>query len=529
MIAVNRCCLRGKLDFAGEVLSRGCPATFILGGLFMEIDKYKTYAEMAIDGFDNAMKTEHKDTEPIADYLLRSLGIDYSGISENRKNLFQKNFVYIMCLVIGDLKLINSRLDSYQQAHKKYEKDKSNSAEYHRRKIEYFSELNKYARIEIIAFLQNGLKDYILENEFDALKREEDSDGLTKMFMDRRYKFAYLRDYYDMMFDFSTCVKVNYLPGVGLMDVLKVEKQYLDLRRSDESKYKKELHQLVDDKKVMDEVVARVKNNFHLHKRLEIFEDMASLFNNKHYQSFLSLGLLQLEGMFYDLCKIKFGVRENMGTLVEKVQKSLQGGNEFRNMRYYPYFAFDVPIQRNEIAHKGMIENLNLEESAYNLVLDLNAVATMVKSESFDKFIVFIMIHEKMLKLESDNPDSLEFKKEIYHTLLMELIGNSVIAQDYFWSVLKNPQNYSDELQFYKPQDLPEGHIDLNAIVNIISSMIRQEEFWSELLDTVKLLQSPDGRIPDKAYDFAKKLKNDYIAELTDGAKNKCIELSKLL
>ena len=275
--------------------------------------------------------------------------------------------------------------------------------------------------------------------------------------------------------------------------------------------------------------VARVKNNFHLHKRLEIFEDMALLFRNKHYQSFLTLGLLQLEGMFHDLCEIKFGVKENTGTLVEKVQKSLLGGNEFRSMRYYPYFAFDVPIQRNEIAHKGMIENLNLEESAYNLVLDLNAVATMVKSESSDKFIVFMMIHDEMLKLESETPDSPEFKKKIYHTFLVELIENSIVANDYFWSVLKNPQNFSDELQFYKPQDMPEGHIDLEAIVNIISSMIRQEEFWSELLDTVKMLWSHDGKIPDKAYDFAKKLKNDYISELTGGAKIQCIELSKLL
>ena len=495
----------------------------------MEIDKNKTFAELAIEGFGKVIKTEHKNTEPIADYLLRSLGIDYSGASEDRKILLQKNFVYIMCLVIGDLKLIDSRLDSYQQEYKKSEKDKSNSAEYRRRKIEYFCELNKCARIEIIVFLQSGLKDYLLENQFDALKREEDGDNLTKLFMDRRYKFAYLRDYYDMMFDFSTCVKVNYIPGVGMMDRFKVEKKYLDLRRSDESRYRKEIHQLVDDKKFMDEVVSRVKKNFHLHKRQGIFEDMASLFTNKHYQSFLSLGLLQLEGMFYDLCEIKFGVRENMGTLVEKVQKSLQGGNEFKNMRYYPYFAFDVPIQRNEIAHKGMIEDFNLEESAYNLVLDLNAVATMVKEESYDKFIVFIMIHEKILKLKSDDPDSLEFKKEIYHTLLMELIGNSVIAQNYFWSVLKNPQNYIEELQFYKPQALPEGYIDLNGIVNIISTMIRQEEFWSELLDEVKKVQSPDGRIPDKTYDFAKKLRNDYIAELIDGAKSKCIELSKLL
>lgn len=59
----------------------------------MELDQNKTFAELAIDGFGNAMKTENKETEPVVDYLLRSLGIDYSGISGDRKNLLQKNFV----------------------------------------------------------------------------------------------------------------------------------------------------------------------------------------------------------------------------------------------------------------------------------------------------------------------------------------------------------------------------------------------------------------------------------------------------
>lgn len=123
----------------------------------MKLDQDKTFAELAIEGFGNAMKSEKKETEPIIDYLLRNLEIDYSEISVQRKNLLQKNFVYIMCLVIGDLRLIDSRLYSYKQSHKKYENDKSNAAEYNRRKIEYFSELNKYARIEIIEFLQNAL------------------------------------------------------------------------------------------------------------------------------------------------------------------------------------------------------------------------------------------------------------------------------------------------------------------------------------------------------------------------------------
>lgn len=495
----------------------------------MDLDQNKTFAQLAIEGFGNPMERNNKETEPIADYLLRSLEIDYSEIPEDKRNLFQKNFIFILCLVIRDLKIIDSRLGSYKQLRKKYDNDKSNGAEYQRRKIEYFSELNKYARIEIIEFLQTGLKRYLLENEFDALKREEDGDSLTRMFMDRRYKFAYLRDYYDMLFDFSTCVKVNYLPDEDPFELLKVERRYLDLRRIDEIQYRQELHQLVEDKKIMDLIIWRVRNNYHLHKRLQIFEDITQLFTEKHYQSFLALGLLQLEGMFHDLCVVRFGDKENTGTLVEKVQKSLQGRNEYRSVRYYPYFAFDVPIQRNEIAHKGMIEDLDLKDAAYNLVLDLNAVSAMVKEESYDKFNVFLMINNEMSKLESEYPDSQEFRKKIYHTFIYELFSNSLITHDHFWAVLKNPENFRTEMDFYEPKDPQEGYGGIADIVQALSSMIRKEDFWSELLESIKTFDATKNTSPFNIYEFAEKLIREFVSVLTGEAKQKCIDLIKFL
>ena len=76
-----------KITYAGDY-----PATFILGGGLMELDQNKTFAELAIEGFGISKKSERKETEPIADYLLRSLEIDYSEMSDVRKNLLRKNF-----------------------------------------------------------------------------------------------------------------------------------------------------------------------------------------------------------------------------------------------------------------------------------------------------------------------------------------------------------------------------------------------------------------------------------------------------
>ncbi|MEI3374716.1 MAG: hypothetical protein V8R00_02030 [Coprococcus catus] len=46
--------------------------------------------------------------------------------------------------------------------------------------------------------------------------------------------------------------------------------------------------------------------NYHLHKHHEIFMDLARLYEEKHYQSFVALGLLQLEGLFFDICSIRY-------------------------------------------------------------------------------------------------------------------------------------------------------------------------------------------------------------------------------
>jgi hypothetical protein len=198
-------------------------------------------------------------------------------------------------------------------------------------------------------------------------------------------------------------------------------------------------------------------------------------------------------------------------------------------MRYYPYFAFDVPIQRNEIAHKGMIEDLDLKEAAYNLVLDLNAVSAMVKEESYDKFSVFLMIHTELSKLESENPDSQEFRKEIYHTFFCELFSNSLITHDHFWAVLKNPENFKTETEFYEPKDPQEGYGGIAEIVDALSSMIRKEDFWAELLESVKTFDATKNTIPFNIYEFAEKLIKEFVSELTGEAKLKCIELIKFL
>lgn len=494
----------------------------------MKFDENMSFADMAIKGFGLDSPPKKTETEPIAEYLLGQLDIEYQKIDDDEKMLLQKNFIYVICRVLQDIREISDHIKEYETRLKDIENDKSNAAEYKRRKLKYFCKINLDAEKEIIDFLNSGIKEYLLEKKFDCLLREENSDGLSMAFMDTRYSYAYLKQYYDIDFDFSTVVKISRLPDVK-MDFLKVERKYMDLLKRDPDEYWKQLKKIVNSQKIMQRVEVIASGNYHLNKRKDIFHDLCWLFEEKRYQSFVSLGLLQLEGLFYDYCLLKYGEKDNSGTLVEKVSKTFQGRNDFNFARYYPYFAFDVPIERNEIAHTGMLNADDIENAAYGLVLDLNEVIYEVKGESFNKFFPFAIIHEDMLKYESEesdyNPTS---KEEIYKKFVEELITNSVVADDHFWKVLKNPQDFTDELEFYTPETLQDGYIDLLGIVTILSLMVREEAFWKELLDVVKQYCNGKER-HNPLRDVAYRLKNDYIGELDGEQKKYCIEISKIL
>ena len=94
----------------------------------------------------------------------------------------------------------------------------------------------------------------------------------------------------------------------------------------------------------------------------------------------------------------------------------------------YPYFAFDVPRIRNEIAHKGIIENRDLKMTAYELVLDLNCVLSLTENASTDKFKQFVLIFQKFNEINIDEFDSQEaYDTAIAQCLLMQLYASSII------------------------------------------------------------------------------------------------------
>ena len=59
--------------------------------------------------------------------------------------------------------------------------------------------------------------------------------------------------------------------------------------------------------------------------------------------------------------------------------------------------------------------------------------------------------------------------------------------------------------------------------------MVRNKKFWAELLKLVSDSVKESHVANKKLIDFAKRLKNEYIAELKDEAKEYCVEIAKLI
>lgn len=461
----------------------------------------------------------------IEDYVLSILGIEKGELGDLNPELCYKNYVYLMCHVTKDIKEIEERLTDYKSKYISLQNIKTNAAEFERRKLVYFCDLNKEALEEICSFIAKSIPKFLRDSNYDLLNRECERDGLPDFFFCGRYKYAWHRDYYSFDYPYGISVKLSQYvkEKYKLIQTLQEEQRLLKLHLQQPEAFWTLMKQYVNTDNVMTTILERVSNNYHLKKRQEIFETLNDLFIQKKYQTFITLGLIQVEGLFDDYCQIKFGEKENMGTLIEKAKRTLST-NEYTFLKMYPYFAFDIPLLRNEVAHKGMLQTESAELMAYDLVLDLNTLSQMVMSESYDKFIPAIMAHEKLVKWSPDDNGT----DELYDTLVGELLMLDKIANEHFWEIIRNPKKYEDEILFYKRDDLPEGYIDLPGIVDVLARLVRSEGLWKAMHRLVAKYLTPSSKW-EEVHSFAKRMKDQYIGLLEDTAKSECIEIAKIV
>lgn len=477
-----------------------------------------------IDANNPKMQALSSDYEQIEDYLFELLSLNREQI-ENPE-LILKNYFHLMCHICQDVKEIKNRIKEYQDEFARAKDEKSNEAEFRKRKLVYFCKLNKQALDEINEFVADGIPQFLLEQDYDTLKSETENGYGQSLFYRRRYKYSLHRDYYSIDFPFECLVKVKqYLSEkYDLPEIYRQEEKLLNAYRANSDKFFRIMDRYVVQDNVIKRILGRICSCYHLIKRQEIFETLAILFAEEKYQSFNALGVLQVEGLFDDYCEIRFGESQNHGTLTEKAQKALES-KEFDNMRLYPYFAFDIPLLRNEVAHKGLLKEEGAKRIAYNIVLDLNTLSQIVFEESFNKFNYTIQIYEFFNELSVD--DGLEIE-EVYFSLLERLAIMDAIVPQEFWQLFRNPEKYEKEIEFYRDSNLPEGMIDLPGMIETMFNIIRSETFWKAMNRFVESNTTEEVSV-FQVEDFARNMKNRYIGILEGKAKGECIEVAKIV
>lgn len=455
------------------------------------------------------------------DFLLE--GLSFSADTIKNQDIFLRNYIYCTVIARKHLLEIDNRLKIIKQRKSKIGDQES----YSFKKLKYFEKKNEDAKRQITDFICYGIIDYIGKRNdtfSDLIDRNKEE---AMWIIGPTYDYQYNSQYYDPDYDFSTFAKFYNVPNVPLIKFLMYINEMISLKSVSVNDYFSKVKETVEKNDLLSKMVERVSKNYHMHQRKELFESLLTLFNDKKYLAFVVNATIQLEGMFYELVSIKYGKKENQGTLVEKVDKAFDK-NQILKHTLYPYFAFDVPDLRNQAAHKGLVDNENIEMLAYELLLDLNCLVSLVEKESIDKYKTILVIREKLNELDSNAYEQdKEYYMDLSKTLLSELYISDKTSSPFFWELIVDPQQFEDELNYYIPAPQNDDMVYLKNVVYAVSNLIRKEEFWQIVLDSSENISTDNDASLNDFGMFIKKLKNMFIPRLQGEAKNICCQVNK--
>jgi len=472
------------------------------------------------------MLSSKDDNISMIDKIIRTIGIDTVNLSEKEIENIISNYVFISEKIRLDLIEIDERIREIKHL------DIDGVEEYTRRKYRYFSQLNKTAQDEIISFINTKFISYLLDKKtVDYYSRQWD-EGLMLM-LNSIYEYAWHKRYFDYTYDFSSEAKFRFTPGINVFQAPQIISEYASLKKSCIDDYYAKIHKNVVDTNLPNYLSNMVYRNYYISKRSETFDTLNILYNDGKYQSFISLAIIQIEGLFHDFCVLNSenNFLDRTGTLVEKAEKTLTAHQHYR-LAIYPYYAFDAPVMRNEIAHKGIMEGSNLEQIADEILMDLHSIITLICNKINDKYFALFTIYEKLELLE----DKSECSTVI--TFVEELFASSQVHSWESVRILREPDKYKKE--YFEGLSLIEfcqNHYEKNIddIIQCLHNLIFGGAFWETLKDQIQSaikagIEHKSGQLYD-FIDFAIAMKNDFIGKLPNEteAKESCKQLAALL
>jgi len=460
----------------------------------------------------------------IIEKIIRTLGINTEGFSKKQIENIISNYVFISEEVRLDLIEIEERIKQLKIL------DVDGIEEYTRKKYRYFSQLNKNARDKIISFISTEFGAYLLSHKnIDYYLCQDDT--LSMLTLNSRYEYAYYKKYFDYNYDFSSEAKFLFTPRATIFQTTQIIEKYAKLKKTCIESYYTEIRENNIKINLSEHLSNIISKSYYISKRSEIFSTLSKLYNEEKYQSFISLAVLQIEGLFHDFCVLnnKKNFCDNTGTLVEKAGKVLTSYRPYE-LAIYPYYAFEVPIMRNEIAHKGIIDGFDLQQLSNEILLDLNAIITQIHDKINNKYLALIILFEKLESLEDKS------ESNIAENFLQELFLAYQVHDSEFILVLRDPYNY--EIEYTESLYLSElcsskFSKDIDDLIRYLSGLIFGQLFWDALKTQVQKEQGIKEnykKSPD-FISFAIELRNNFIGKLENKTKVKitCQEISSLL
>lgn len=433
------------------------------------------------------------------------------------------NYIYVVDMIRNDLGNIDAQITALKSLEQTVPKDD----DYEHKKIRYFSKITNKAKDEIITFLSKRIIDFCLDSKAYKFSDRED-DGLTRLFLDSRYDYAFFNRYYDYNYDFSTEAKFRFIPGVTISNMQEVISEHIAKKKSNPDEFADSIDSIVSDNNGIQYIMDIIKGHYYLAKRTEIFAALVELYDKKNYVSFISLAVTQLEGVFYDCITImnKKEMGSRAGTLLEKAGKVFSNNLKIKQA-IYPHFAFSVPRLRNEIAHNGIASTNDPFHLCNEIILDLLCIVRWACHLSDDKYIAIRMTYDKLMEKKCV-PDNVENESQI---VLTELLSCYQICDREFLNVLSHPEEYEAELQFYDSLLPGQNGDTIRAVILRVANVIKNESFWMRILEIAQGVSERKSGVPYDFIDFAVALKNSFIPVLSKDSPEKisCQEVAKLL
>lgn len=146
----------------------------------------------------------------------------------------------------------------------------------------------------------------------------------------------------------------------------------------------------------------------------------------------------------------------------------------------------------------------------FRLVLDLNTVISWIYEISHNKYKTLMMISDALDSKKSEDINVLA------STLIYEMVAYMNITDYKYLDLLKNPSDYSDEIECMKT---PNGYWE--AIIEKIMSIIKTEIFWNIIDEHIDEGERFEINKPFNLLVLANKLKNTFISVLAKDSPEK--------